>query len=188
MRFSTEADDVPAIDRTKTTPLLTASRDAAATAKARGSALESYIAELFSQLPGLRVSARNSLNAAGSQEIDIAFWNDKDLNGLYFIVDNCFLVESKNTAQPTSAAEIREFTTKLRDRGRRFGIFIAANGITGARGHLRQARDAVSRALRDGIELLVFTIAELEALGTTDDFVRLVQDKIGLLFATESSI
>lgn len=177
---------MPAIDRTRTNPHLVSSTTAG-TARARGRALESYIADLFSQLPGLRVTARNSLNASGSQEIDIVFWNDRDAAGLFFI-ENCFLIECKNTAEPVGAAEIREFTAKLRDRGRKFGIYIALNGITGRRGHLRQARDAVSRALREGIQLLVFTVVELEALATTEDMVTLFQDKIGLLIGTESSI
>ena len=178
---------MPPIDRTLTAPHMAVATAPGSTTTARGRALESYIGDLFTQIPGLRVSARNSLNAAGSQEVDIVFWNECKVDGLYFIA-NCFLVESKNTTDRVGATEIREFTTKLRDRGQKIGVFVAANGITGQVGHLRQAKDAVSRALREGIQLIVFTVAELEAVATTEELVILFQDKISLLFATESSI
>ena len=118
-----------AIDRQRVAKLL-AEGDRATTTTARGRALEELIVYLFELVPGVSVTARNALNAFQAEEIDVAFWNDGDPDGLR-LFDHILLVECKNWAGRAGYPELALFNDKLRSRGRPLGIFVAAAGITG---------------------------------------------------------
>jgi hypothetical protein len=166
---------VTVIDRHRVAQLL-ADGDAATTAAKRGRALEELIVYLFELIPGLSVTARNTMNAFHAEEIDVAFWNEGDPTGLRMF-DHILLVECKNWSTPTGYAEIAIFNDKLTSRGRPMGIFVAAAGITGKPEDLTAAHSVLSRALGDGREIIVLTRREIEHLYDTDDLVLLLKRK-----------
>ena len=145
-----------------------------------GRILENLIADLFSKCEGIRHHQNNLLNSAGSSEIDVCFWNSQKHDGFPFL-PNILVAECKNTAGRMGSAEIRNFRGKLQDMRLDFGLFIAANGITGNAENLRAAHDAVRAAFQNKISIAVLTKLELIELENTDDLIRLVQDKILML-------
>jgi Restriction endonuclease len=98
--------------------------DRARTHAEKGRLLEDLIAYLFELIPGVSITARNAMNAFDAQEIDIAFWNDGDVDGLR-LFDHLLLVECKNWSTPVGYPELAVFYDKLQSRGRPIGILIA---------------------------------------------------------------
>jgi hypothetical protein len=150
--------------------------DRARTSHAKGKALEDLIAYLFVQIPGLAESVRNQLNAFGAQEVDVAFWNEQLREGLRQF-DHLLLVECKNWDKPVGDGELSIFREKLRSRGRPLGILVAARGITGDPELRNRAHQQLASALAEGREILVVTRREIEALGDTEELVRLLKQK-----------
>jgi hypothetical protein len=151
--------------------------DAAATTTERGRALEDLIAYLFEEIPGISLTKRNTLNYFQTEEIDLAFWNDKDPNGLYFL-PYIILVECKNWSQPVGSIEVAWFDRKLQDRGLDFGILFAASGVTGDMNEHTRANFIIATALAQKRQLIVITRAELEVISSPDEIVRLIKEKI----------
>jgi hypothetical protein len=164
-----------AIDPSHVAKLL-AEGDCATTTTARGRALEDLIIYLFELIPGIAVTARNTLNAFQAEEIDVAFWNDGDPAGLRFF-DHIVLVECKNWTARAGYPELAVFNDKLTSRGRPMGIFVAAAGITGDPAALTAAHGVLSRALQQGREIIVLTRREIGNLADTDDLVLLLKRK-----------
>jgi hypothetical protein len=155
--------------------------DAANTTTERGRLLEGLIAYLFARCPGVRHYENNGLNAAGSSEIDVCFWNSRH-NGSFDFLPQILVVECKNTAEPVGSPAVRVFLSKLQEMHLDHGILIATNGITGDEESLRAAHDVIRTAYqREKIRIIVLTRIELEALRDTDGLVRLLQNKILLL-------
>jgi len=177
---------MPAIDPQVVTDHF-ARGDRAATSSEKGRALEDLIAYLFGRIPGLAVTARNTLDVPGAQEIDVAFWNEGDPEGLRFF-DRVLLVECKNWGEPVGHQELAVFSDKLRSRGRPQGILVAANGVTGDAILLSQAHRQIARSLEDGREILVVTRAEIESLTDTTDLVVLLKRKLAKLAVSGTSI
>jgi hypothetical protein len=150
--------------------------DHATTNAEKGRVLEDLIAYLFELIPGVSVTARNTMNAFDAEEIDIAFWNDGDVDGLR-LFDHLLLVECKNWSTPVGYPELAVFYDKLQSRGRPIGILIAAQGITGDRQLRTAAHEVLVRALANGHEILVLTRRELEQLQSTDQLVTLLKQK-----------
>ncbi len=147
-------------------------------ATARGRALERLVAYLFSECDGIRHHGNNLLNAAGSAEIDVCFWNSRVPTGFDFL-PTILVAECKNVAGPVGAAEIRNFLAKMNEMHLDHGVFVAAQGITGTAKDLRAAHDTIRTAFqRDQRRLLVVTRAEIDELAATEDLVRLLQNKI----------
>lgn len=154
-----------------------ADADAAAKKADKGKCLEDLACHLFESVPGFSISARNKKNAYDTQEIDIALWNDqhpKGFKALNFLI----LVECKNWDKPVGSMEVNWFITKIRDRALDFGILIAANGITGSEVDKKNAHDVASKALKDGIRLVVITRAEIEDLQNAGQLVALIKQKL----------
>lgn len=152
--------------------------DAAATTTERGRLLEDLVAYLFAHCPGVRHYNNNTLNAAGSSEIDVCFWNSRHPDSFDFL-PQIIVVECKNTAEAVGSAAIRVFLSKLQDMALDHGILVATNGVTGNQENLRAAHDVIRTSFQaQGIRIIVLTRAELESLTTTDDLVLLLQDKI----------
>lgn len=166
---------------------LFADGDEAETSAARGKALEDAIAYLFEQIPGVSVTARNVLSADGAQEIDIAVWNEGDPDGLRFF-DHVLLIECKNWQKRVGHEELSYFADKLRSRGRPFGVFVAANGITGDSDLLSRAHSQIARSLEHGREIVVLTREEILGLGNTDELVVLLKRKRLQLVVSGTSI
>jgi len=143
----------------------------------KGQALENLICYIFEKVPGIPITKRNTSNVFHSEEIDIAFWNDKDIKGFHFL-PNIILVECKNWSVPVGSREVAVFLNEITQKGLDFGILIAANGITGSSEDITAANFHVALALGKGIRMIVITREEIEGLRETDDLIRLVKEKL----------
>jgi len=157
--------------------------DSAHTTKEKGDALEDLIVYLFEQVPGMTALSRNQRNPFGTEEIDIAFWNDRLPAGLYFLPDTV-LVECKNWSHPVDYNTLVGFDAKLRSRAQPLGILVAASGITGNPTFSSDAYSVVTNALAQQRRLIVITRAEIEAMTQTADIVLLFKTKLCQLAAT----
>lgn len=167
---------MPAIDQVAMQAFVTAGQTAPTTS-AKGKALEDMICYLFGLVPGIEVTERNEMNVFLTEEIDVAFWNAGATDGLSFL-PNILLVECKNWSNAVSSMEVAWFDTKLRHRGQDFGILVALNGITGNADEITRAHQTVAAALLEKRRLIVLTVPQLLALGTTDDLVLLIKKKL----------
>jgi hypothetical protein len=154
-----------------------AKSDAATTKAEKGKHLEDLAVYLFEMVPGISVSARDKKNAYETEEIDVAFWNEQRPRG-FKALNFLILVECKNWSAPVGSVEVSWFLTKIRNRSLDFGILIAANGITGSDVDRKQAHDVVSKALADGVRMVLLTRAEIEALADSDELVKMVKRKL----------
>lgn len=160
--------------------------DTANTSHAKGAALEDLICYIFEQVPGIRKGVRDTLNAFASEEIDIAFWNTQHVDGFYFL-PFVVLVECKNWSKPVDCEAVNWFASKVKRRGQRFGLLIAAKGITGDPNAVTGAREITRTLLAEGFHLIVITRQELEGLTCTDELVRLIEVKLCQLAASGTS-
>lgn len=145
----------------------------------KGDALEAVVAATFCLIDGVGLIKRNLVDHAGSLEIDILLYNERQRGGFPFL-PNLLFIECKNWQAPVNAATLTVFTGKLHKFRVDFGILVAANGITGdaiehtaAHAHLQSVFD------RDGLMVIVLTRQEIEALRSTDDLEKLIRNKYG---------
>lgn len=158
--------------------------DNPASHSAKGKALEELACYLLNGIPGVRITARNALNTFATEEIDVACRNENDPSGLGALCD-FFLVECKGWTDPVNSEQVAWFLTKIRHRGVRFGILIAANGITGEPEHLTRANFLVSVELATfGIRMIIITRQEIEPLRSGEQLARLVIEKVCTLHAS----
>jgi hypothetical protein len=143
----------------------------------KGRALEDLICYLFEKIPGITVTKRDRLNVFASEEIDIAFWNTKDSDGLYFL-PNIILVECKNWSDPLSSMHVNWFDSKLKRRAQTFGVLVAANGITGDSSEISSAHEIIRTSLAEGRQLVVITRREIETFSSTTQIVELIKEKL----------
>ena len=180
------AQVVTAIDQAEIARLFRIGEQAP-TAIARGRALEELIAYLFELIPGISITARNHLNALEAEEIDVAFWNEGEPDGLRMF-DHLIVVECKNWSGRVGYAELAVFNDKLTSRGGPLGILVAANGITGDPAAMTAAHSVIARALANGREILVRTRLEIESLADTDQLVRMLKRKRAQLAVAGTSL
>lgn len=141
----------------------------------RGHALENAVNEVFVAIPGCD-TRRNVLDHYRSSEIDILVSNRRLVRGLRQL-PSYFLVECKQYDSPVSSSVVREFRAKIQDRSCKLGVLVAANGVTGSSHDRRNARQAATSALNQGIEIILITREDLEAIETAADAVRLLEDR-----------
>jgi hypothetical protein len=154
------------------------------TSAAKGKAFEDLACYLLASIPGIKITARNELNTFATEEIDVACKNDNDPAGLGSVAD-FFLVECKGWTDAVNSEQVSWFLTKIRHRGVRFGILIAANGITGEAEHLSRANFLVAVELATfGIKMVIVTREEIEKLTTGEDFAQLILQKVCTLHAS----
>ena len=149
----------------------------ASTKTAKGHALEELVCYIFSKVPGIEIYKRNVMNVSATEEIDVALWNAKSPTGLYFL-PNILLVECKNWSVPIGSQEVSTFIQRLQNRGRDYGILIAANGISGSAQEISRAHHEIMMSLSHGIHILVLTGMEIEALHKTKQLVDLLKGKL----------
>jgi hypothetical protein len=149
----------------------------APTSVLKGRALEDLICYVFEKIPGISLTKRNTLNALKTQEIDVAFWNNKHARGVHFLPD-IILVECKNWSSPVGSADVVSFDRKVEDRGLSLGVLIAANGITGNAQDRTQAQGILASSLARHRRIVVITSAEIRNLNHTDQLVSLFQEKL----------
>lgn len=122
------------------------------------------------------MKAQNVVSADGSEEIDIGVYNDKRPTGLPFM-DYFVLVECKSSVDPVGSAQVGEFVSKLEVRAIRYGILVAAHGVTGGT-NVTHANAKLAVALMKGIHVIVVTREELESLMSTSQVIQLFRDKL----------
>ena len=149
----------------------------AATTTERGRALEDLICYIFQKVPGIEIAKRNALNYFHTEEVDVALWNNPHSNGLYFL-PNIILIECKNWSNPVGSQEVAYFSQRLQNRGRDYGVLVAANGITGVPADLTDANYEIAMALTRGIHIVVLTRSEIESLVDTAQLVNLMKEKL----------
>lgn len=149
----------------------------AVTTPEKGRALEKLIAFLFAVVPGVEIVACNTLNAFGTEEVDVALWNNKDVLGFHFLPD-IILVECKNWTHPCGSQEVAYFISRLRQRGCNHGILIASSGITGVPEEITRAHFQIATALTNGVRVIVITLQELLQLTNSDELVTLLKKKL----------
>jgi hypothetical protein len=151
---------------------------------AKGKAFEELTCYLLNGIPGVRITGRNERNTFATEEIDVACKNDNDPTGLGGLAD-FFLVECKGWTDAVNSEQVAWFLMKIRHRGLRFGILIAANGITGEPEHLSRANYIVSVELATfGIKMVIVTRDEIEKLTSGEDFAKLIIQKVCNLHAS----
>jgi Restriction endonuclease len=165
-----------AIDQATVQAFLDAGANAPGTTT-RGRALEDLIAYVFEQVPGIAITMRNTTNVFQSEEVDVAFFNDRVAGGLPFL-PNIILIEAKNWSNRVGSEEVAWFDTKIRHRGLSFGILVTTLGITGDATQLTAAHSIVSAALKEQRRLIVITTSELQALIDTDGLIKLLKIKL----------
>lgn len=143
----------------------------------QGRALEDLTCYLFGKLPGIEIAKRNVLNVFHTEEVDVAFWNARLQNSLYFL-PNIILVECKNWSSSVGSQEVAYFAQRLQNRGRDYGILVAANGISGSAEEMDGAHYEIAMALSRGLHILVISRAEIEALQSTEQLIRLLKEKL----------
>ena len=143
----------------------------------QGKALEDLICHIFERVPGITVTARDEKNVFETEEIDVAFWNDRFDNGFQFLPE-ILLVECKNWSFAVGSEEVSWFISKLRSRGLLFGILVAVNGVTGSQQARTAAHSVIAGALAEGRRLLVLTGTDLISLRNTAELVLLLKNKL----------
>jgi hypothetical protein len=151
---------------------------------AKGKAFEDLACYLLNAVPGIKITARNAHNTFATEEIDVAAMNENHPAGLGGLVD-FFLVECKGWKDAVNSEQVSWFLTKIRHRGVRFGILIAANGITGEPEHLSRANFLVGVEMATfGIKMVIITREEIETLTSGEDFGQLIIQKVCTLHAS----
>lgn len=143
----------------------------------KGRLLEEMIAGLFGGIPGLALDGEDVVNAFQSEEIDLIFWNEQHELGFRFL-DCPLIVECKGWSRPIAGREVRYFATELKDKGRRNGVFVALNGITGDEQNLTAAFFHVAAAMIEGVQVLVLNGEELAGLTHTEDLIPIFRRKL----------
>jgi len=151
--------------------------DANATHQVRGTSFEDLVSYLFEKMPGVSITERDEMNVFANEEIDVAIWNDREKNGLYFL-PNIVLVECKNWSVPVSSIEVAWFAHKLQSRGLDFGILVANNGITGNAAELTASHNIIAQHLAMKRQIIVVTTAEIKQFTKTEQFIELIKKKI----------
>lgn len=158
--------------------------DAPPTAAAKGKAFEDLSCYMLGAIPGIKITARNELNTFATEELDVACKNDGDPTGLGSLAD-FLLVECKGWKDAVTSEQVAWFLTKIRHRGVKFGILIAANGITGEPEHLSRAHFLVGTEMAIfGIRMVIVTRHEIEVLVSGEEFARLIIRKVSTLIAS----
>lgn len=143
----------------------------------KGKALEDLICYVMGKVPGISITHRNETDVFNSEEIDVALWNEKRQNGLFFL-PHIILVECKNWSERVGSEHVAWFDTKLRNRGLSFGILVAANGITGNAESLTASHQVISNALSEQRQLVVLSNLELMDLTNSGQIVQLMKKKL----------
>lgn len=145
----------------------------------QGKALEDLLCYIFERVPGITLTIRDERNVFDTEEIDLAFWNDRIEGGLpHASFPDILLVECKNWSSAVGSEEVSWFVSKLRSRGLLFGILVAANGVTGNQQARTAARSVIAQALLEGRRIVLLTEADLTALRDTAELVLLLKKKL----------
>jgi hypothetical protein len=167
---------VPPIDQARVADLLRAG-DSASTAIAKGQTFEDLAAYLFESIDGVIVGRRNVKNVFHDEEIDLLLRNRRYDDGLREFPE-LLLVECKNWSKKVGSWEVRWFAEKLADRGLKFGVLVATNGVTGDFDSAPNAGSfQLMWALKNGREIHVLLRDEIERLASGEQLCELLITK-----------
>jgi hypothetical protein len=142
---------------------------------AKGEAMADLVEYLFAAVPGVTLIERSHTYPDDTAEVDFIFGNRYYISRLPTTGVTLF-VECKNEARKISAAQVRVFGTKLRDRNQRFGIMATRKGLSGK--NLSYAHGAIAREMQDSRSIVVITLADLQNLTDSDSLVVLCERRL----------
>lgn len=156
-----------------------AAGDSGTTAE-KGRVLEEVVQQTMCLFDGVGLIDCNVEDLAGSLEIDLILYNHQVAGtGLPFLPP-LLIIECKNWEAAVNTATLRAFTSKIHKMRLKFGLLVAANGITGddadvtaAHAHLRDEFN------RDEEIILVVTRDELCGVASTEELGALLRKKYG---------
>lgn len=165
--------DVSATIRNQTYEELFQAIQQAKTNDEKKKSLENFASLLFSDI-GLEVKYMDKQGL--DSEIDSFIINESQ-DVFLRELGNPILVECKNTADPMPASAIRDFGSKLRDKGNiKTGIIISMKGVTG--NQYTDAKGAIRTFLtRDKIKLITFDGSDLEKVTKGESFKDILREK-----------
>lgn len=123
----------------------------------------------------------------GDAEIDLSYWNNQHPSGLTGF-EAIGLLECKNTEEPIGSQEIDQFISKIRNRGLTHGIMVTLSGITGNPIQGNAGQNTISRALFEGIRIVVLERGDLRDLSHTDELINLLRQKVCELVVNEAVV
>jgi hypothetical protein len=139
-----------------------------------GAQLERLATELFTAIPGVSLHDQDRLSASASEELDLAFSNTAQPNGLGSFKRD-LLVECKSQQSKVDSHDVNWFATKLRRRRQPLGILVALGGVTGPTdGVLRAAQAEIEHSAIEGQQILIVTAEELSGLLSGEHFANLL--------------
>ena len=144
---------------------------------AKGRRLEALVRRIFSDIPGLSLDDQDVISSYKTQEIDLYYFNAREREGLHFL-DCPLIVECKGWTGPVDGRELRYFANLLKDKGRRDGIFVALNGVTGDPDVPSAGFYHVATALAGGQLVLVVTGDDLMAACETGGIIALLRRRM----------
>src|SRR5262245_31612979 len=145
---------------------------------ARGSALEDLVEYVFSLIPSVKLYDRDIKDESGSQEVDLVFSHFHHISRLP-MPDVTIIIECKNEADRTSAAQVREFGNKLRTRSMNSGVLVTSAGVSGNPG--KHGHAAIRDELQNGVAIIVVTTSELVRLNKPSDLAALLTARLNEL-------
>jgi hypothetical protein len=151
--------------------------------KEKGKALEDLVCYIFEKIPGIEITYRDKLVLFGSEEIDIAIWNNQHPKGFPFL-PYTILIECKNWSGSVGNSEVLVFRDKLVNRGLTHGFLIAMNGISGNSDSITKAKYTIATALKDGKHIIVITKDDLAGIRNTGELISLIKYKLCELAVT----
>lgn len=146
----------------------------------KGQALEDLCECFFSGIEGVEVREKRARTA--SEEIDLLLWNGQ-VDQVLSKWEAVILVECKNWSDPVGVPELDAFIAKLRRRGLRNGVLVAANGVTGDfSGAAGGASRIIESALQESIHVVTLTLDELTSVQSNEDIHELFKTKLCRMF------
>jgi hypothetical protein len=143
---------------------------------ARGRGLEDLAVELLESLPGVRLGQRNVLAGFGEGELDSTWINDSAEQGLDGFGRN-FIVECKTSASALNSVGVAHFAGHAEDRGVRWSIIFALNGITGKEDTATAAQQVVHKYATRGNWIMVISRDELRGVRSADHLLAVIAAK-----------
>jgi hypothetical protein len=142
------------------------------TADQRGKRYEELLAYVFASVPGSLV-VRDRRSYFGAEQVDLAVSNGGAFPGL----PGQFLVECKNYSEPVDSKSVGYFLFICISRGAELAVVAAADGLTGDATETSYAHSLALAASSRGCRLVVITTADLLALKSSNDLVKMLRER-----------
>jgi hypothetical protein len=163
-------------DTAKIAALLARASDKKLATTTRGNALEELVKYLFDSVPGLTFDGGKIKDDSFSREFDLLYMNSSNL-GVLAKLHYAIPIEAKAWDDPVGSPQVGWFFLKLKLGGCGAGILVATSGITGQDADLKYAGKIVDQADREGHPIIVIGRDDLSVLATSDDLVKLIQER-----------